>query len=242
MDATLTNKKAVITGASSGIGASIAQKFAEAKAEVVLIARRKERLMRLKEVIEEKGGKAHVFPADLCEGDQIQPLFEDIFRKLGHVDILVNNAGVGFYGPVHEMTPEEFDRTFHLNVRAVFLVTQQVVPFMKKQKEGVIINIGSISGKRGMSNLSVYCASKFAVTGFTESLLEELRADNIKVSLICPGLVNTEFFRNREQPLRGSVEDYIQGEDLADAALLCANGSQTATLTEIIVRPRRPIA
>jgi 3-oxoacyl-[acyl-carrier protein] reductase len=237
----LAGRKAVITGASSGIGQGIALRFAEAQAEVALIARREDRLTDLKTRIEEKGGKAHVFVYDLCEASGITALLGRIKDALGTIDILVNNAGVGYYGVVEDMTLEQFDRTFQLNMRSVFLITQQVVPLMKQKKDGVIINIGSLSGKQGMSNLSVYCASKFALTGFSESLLEELRAFNIKVSLICPGLVNTEFFKNREQPLRGHVEDYIQSEDLAEVALLCASGSSTATLKEVLVRPRRPI-
>ena len=231
----------MITGASSGIGRGIAYLFAREGAQVALVARRKERLEQLRDDIEKQGGQAFSYPFDLYRIEAIPELIDEIQAQLGGIDVLVNNAGMGYHGSVVDATTAEYDQIFDLNVKALFVATKSVLPPMIKKRDGVIINIGSISGKMGMSQLSLYCASKFAVTGFTHSLLEEVREHNIKVSLICPGMVNTEFFGNRANHPPGSVENYIQPEDIAEACVLCASASQTATLKEIVVRPRRPV-
>ncbi len=241
MGSQLKGKKAVITGASSGIGKGIALRFAQEGAEVVLLARRLNRLKMIKEQIEQDGGKTHVYKTDLCEVDQIKKTCQEIHEQVGDIDILVNNAGVGYHGALEEMSLKQYERMFNLNMRALYLMSQEFLPEMKKHHDGVIINIGSIAGTMGMPNLSLYCASKYAVHGFSESLLEEVREHNIKVSVIAPGLVNTEFFGQRKASPRGDLKDYIQPEDIADVAVLCASSSQTATLKQIIVRPRRPV-
>ena len=241
MSLILKGKKVVVTGASSGIGKAIAIKFGEEGAGLAILARREDRLNETKNEIEAKGGRAFVFKVDLLQDQKIGEVFNDIRRTLGDPDILVNNAGTGFFGKsIVDSTLEEFDQTFKLNVRAYYLCIKQVLPAMIRSRDGVIINISSISGKMGMPNAAIYCASKFAVMGLCESILEEVRQYNIRVSMICPGLVRTEF-PGRGRPIRGNVEDYIQPEDVAEAAFLCARDTQTATFKEIIVRPRRPI-
>lgn len=232
-------KIAVITGASSGIGEAIARRFAKVGSEVVLLARRQKKLEKIKAEIEGDGGKAHVFSVDLRDLKAIERTFARIKKEIGDADILVNNAGCGGYGPAEEIAPEEFARTFDLNVRAVFFCTRQVLPAMKNKQEGTIINISSQAGLRGLANATLYCASKFAVTGYSQSLLEEVRGSNVRVSYICPGFVNTEFFG--DTPPKGTFDDYIQPDDVAEAALLCASDTQNATFKEIIVRPRRPV-
>jgi 3-oxoacyl-[acyl-carrier protein] reductase len=239
--AKLSGRTAVVTGASSGIGRGVACLFAQEGAEVALVARRADRLQEICQEITNRGGKARPYIFDLYQSQRIRDFFKEIEQDLGAVDILVNNAGIGFHNPLTDVTVEEYEQTFDLNVKAVVLVTQALLPGMMARQDGVIINIGSISGKIGMSNLSIYCASKFALRGFTHSLLEEVRRHNIKVSLICPGLVNTEFFQRRKVAPGGNIDEYIQPEDIAEACLLCASASQTATLKEIVVRPRRPV-
>jgi len=241
MQISLEGKKAVVTGASSGIGRAIAFAFGREGAEVALLARREKNLQEVKKQIEKNGGQAHIFPVDLREPRQIAEVFQQIRRKMGAPEILVNNAGMGFHGSVAEATLEEYQETFDLNVRAYFLCVKEVLPAMTAARSGSIVNIGSIVGKMGLARSALYSASKFAVTGFSEALLEEVREDNIRVSLICPGLVNTEFFGRRKKPPRGEVADYIQPEDIAEVAVLCAGDTRTATLKEIIVCPRRPI-
>lgn len=230
---------AVVTGASSGIGRAIAVRFARAGIRVAMVARRISRLEEIKSAIGKDGGEACVYGADLCRADEIAGLFGKIRKECGDPDILVNNAGIGTYGPLAESKVEDFDRVFNLNVRALYLATREVVPAMVRNRSGSIINIASIAGKMGIANVSIYCASKFAVMGLTVSLLEELRDKNIRVSAICPGLVNTEFFD--KGGVEGDRKKFIQPEDVAEAAYLCINEDNAATLSEIVIRPRTPV-
>lgn len=241
MDQSLKGKVAIITGASSGIGRAIARQFAACGATVVLIARNQERLNEVKASIESKGGKALAFQADLSKPDEIRDVFPRIRAQAPDAAILVNNAGVGSLGKtVAETTVEDYQQIFDVNVRAIFLVVPQVLPAMIKAREGTIINIGSISGKVGKANQALYCASKFALVGLTESLLEEVKAYNIRVSLICPDVVHTQS-NGKSKLSRGNLENYIHPDDIAQAALLCVRDTQTATIKEIVVRTRRPI-
>ena len=241
MNNNLKGKVAIITGASSGIGRAIALKFAACGVKVVLIARNLQRLNEVKEAIESEGGKAFVFKVDLARPQEIKEVFAKIRAQAGEADILVNNAGVGSLGKtIAETTVEDYQQIFDVNVRAIFLIIPQILPAMIKAREGTIINIGSISGKVGRANQSLYCASKFALVGMTESLLEEVKAYNIRVCLICPDVVHTES-NGKTKPARGNLDNYIQPDDIADAALLCVSDTQTATIKEIVVRTRRPI-
>lgn len=235
----LSGRTAVVTGASSGIGRAIVLRFGKAGARVALLARRKNRLEDVAREIEKGGGEALVFQADLLDPKQITKAFGEIRRLWKDPEILVNNAGTGFFGPLAESKLEEYETTFNLNVRALYLATQEVLPAMIRAQRGTIINISSIGGKMGLAGSAIYCASKFAVMGLSEALLEEVRSYNIRVSVICPGLVSTEFFGRTD--VEGSRPDFVQPEDVAEAALLCASETQTATFKEIVIRPRRPI-
>jgi len=190
----LRGRCAVVTGASSGIGKAIALRFAKAEAKVALLARRKERLEGVKARIEEDGAEALVVPADLSDPKEVRRAFDVIRRKWEDPDILVNNAGVGCHGPMVSTTIEDFEKVFNVNVRGLYLATMEVLDAMLKKKSGDIINISSISGKMGMANSALYCASKFAVMGLSEALLEEVREKNVRVTVICPGMVDTEIF------------------------------------------------
>ena len=235
----LSGKTAVVTGASSGIGRAIALRFGKEGARGALLARRKNRLEEVAREIEKEGSEALVVPADLLDPKQISKAFADIRRQWKDPEILVNNAGTGFFGPLAESKLEEYETTFNLNVRAFYLATREVLPAMIRAREGTIINIASIAGKMGLAGSAIYCASKFAVMGLSEALLEEVRSYNIRVAVICPGLVSTEFFGRTDA--KGNRPDFIQPEDVAGAALLCATGTQTACFKEMVIRPRRPV-
>ena len=235
----LEGKIAVVTGASSGIGRALAIRFGRAGARVALIARRKNRLEEVKQEIEKEGSEALIVPADLLDPEQISKAFRDLRRVWKDPEILVNNAGTGFFGPLVDSKLEEYETIFNLNVRALYLATKEVLPAMIRAREGTIINIGSMAGKRGLAGSALYSASKFAVHGFSEALLEEVRSYNVRVAVIHPGLVSTEFFGR--PGVKGNRPDFIQPEDVAEAALLCASETQTATFKEIVIRPRRPL-
>jgi len=236
----LKGKIAVVTGASSGIGRAIAYRFADAGASVALIARRKNRLEEAAGEIQKRGSKALVVAADLDQPSEIERAFQEIRQKWGDPGILVNNAGRGTaYGSLTERSLEDYESVFNLNVRALFLATREVLPAMIQKRTGTIVNIASIAGKVGLANIALYCASKFAVMGLSEALLEEVREKNIRVAAICPGMVNTEFFDRLK--VEGDRKRFIQPEDVAEAVLLCASDTQTAAFSEIIIRPRRPL-
>ncbi len=235
----LGGRTAVVTGASSGIGRAIALRFGREGAQVALLARRKNRLEEVAHEIEKEGSKALVIPVDLLNPKQISKAFADIRRQWKDPEILVNNAGTGSFGPLVESKLEEYETIFNLNVRALYLATKEVLPALIRAREGTLLNIASIAGKMGLAGSALYSASKFAVMGLSEALLEEVRPYNIRVSAICPGLVSTEFFGR--SGVKGNRPDFIQPEDVAQAALLCASETQTATFKEIVIRPKRPV-
>lgn len=235
----LKGRTAVVTGASSGIGRAIALCFGRKGARVALMARRKDRLDEVKAEIEKAGGEALVVPADLGKPEEISEAFARIRREWGDPDILVNNAGVGVHGPLVDQTLADYDRVFDLNMRALFLATNEVLPAMLRRKSGDIVNISSIAGKMGLANSALYCASKFAVMGLSEALLEEVREKNVRVTVISPGAVDTEIFGPRVP--QADRKNMIRPENVAEAALLAVSGTQNATYKEIIIRPRRPV-
>ncbi len=237
----LSGKTAVVTGASSGIGKAIALRFGALGMKVILIARRKNELKKVQHGIQAQGGTAFIYPLDLTRPEAIAKVFRQIHRERGPVQVLVNNAGIGSFGkPVVHCSLQEYEQTFDVNLRAVFLVTKAVLPSMLKVKEGTIINIGSTYGKNGIPRSAFYCASKFALEGFSEALLHEVREYNIGVCLISPERVRIEAL-GKDRPIKGNLDHYISVEDVARAAVFCARHSTTATVREVILYTRRPI-
>ena len=187
----------VITGATSGIGREAALQFADAGARVVVAGRREERLKELVSEIEAKGGEALAVRADVADQSQVDHLIETAFEKFGRVDTLVNNAGVALAAKFETQTLEDFRRLMDVNFWGAVYACRAVVPRMKTQSGGgVIINISSILGKRGMPFETAYCASKFALAGFSESLRVELMTESIDVVSVFPGAVETEIFES----------------------------------------------
>ncbi|MEP7338249.1 MAG: SDR family NAD(P)-dependent oxidoreductase, partial [Acidobacteriota bacterium] len=156
--------------------------------------RRKERLRELAKEIEAKGGQAFAVPTDVAEQSQVENLIEKAVEHFGRVDVLVNNAGVAISSRFQEMPLEDFRRLMDVNFWGAVYACRAAVPQMRKQRGGVILNISSIFGKRGMPFETAYCASKFALAGFSESLRAELMSENIDVCTIFPGAVETEIF------------------------------------------------
>jgi NAD(P)-dependent dehydrogenase (short-subunit alcohol dehydrogenase family) len=185
----------VVTGATSGIGRETALQFAKAGAQVVVAGRRNERLKTLVTEIETKGGKALAVATDVAAASQVEKLVAKAVNHFGAIDTLVNNAGVGLAARFDELSLEDFRRVMEINFWGAVYACKAVVPVMKRQKSGgVIINVSSILGKRGVPYETAYCASKFALAGFSESLRTEVMADKIDVTTIFPGAVETEIF------------------------------------------------
>ncbi|WP_375282506.1 SDR family NAD(P)-dependent oxidoreductase [Marinicauda pacifica] len=197
MDASLNGRVAAITGASSGLGHRFALKLSEAGVSVALLARRTDRLDKLVEDIESRGGRAMACPLDVADTDSIRPALEKAEARLGPLSIMINNAGVSGDGMALDMTSEQFDQTFAVNVRGVFFGAREAARLMlangsAKAGQARIINIASIAAFTQLPALSVYCASKAAVVSLTKSLAREWARDLIAVNAICPGYIETE--------------------------------------------------
>ena len=200
------NKTAVITGASSGVGASFAKFLAQAGLHVVLTARRAERLKDLQAEIIAQGGKASYFLADLSIEDERESLYKKINASVGDVDILINNAGFGWYGYYSDMPWELVEQMMAVNTMGVLHLTNQFLPGMLVRGKGHIINIGSIAGGLPNQGIAVYSASKAFIDTFTTSLYRELQGSNVQASVMRLGPVKTEFYeRSRELKNGGSI-------------------------------------
>ncbi len=183
------DKIAVITGASSGIGAATARQLAKMGMRVILVARRLERLLGLQAEIESAGGKAEVAAADLRSEEER----ERVFEQVGEADVLVNNAGFGWYGYFHEMNWETAREMLQVNVGATAHLTSLFLPGMRERKCGHIVNVGSISGSIPSQGVAMYAASKSFMDAFTTALYRETRGTNVQVSVVRAGPVKTEF-------------------------------------------------
>lgn len=191
----LRGATAVITGATSGIGRETALEFVRAGARVVVAGRREDRLQELTAEIAAQGGQSLAVNTDVADQAQVERLIEQAVERFGRIDVLVNNAGVGMAARFDELSLEDFRRVMEVNFWGAVYACKAAVPQMRAQQGGgVIINVSSILGKRGMPFETAYCASKFALAGFSEALRTEVMADGIDVSTIFPGAVETEIF------------------------------------------------
>ena len=218
-------KVVLITGASSGIGRATALELASREAALVLVARRRELLETLEAEVRRSGGVATSIQADLSVPGNVDRVIDSALRHYGRVDVLINNAAVGYFGTVEYMSREVMDEILALNFTAPVIAIQRVVPIMKAAGRGHIINVSSVVGKRGLPLSGIYCASKFALGGISESLRLELREEGIHVSLIYPVATATNFFNAvRRGELKGefSPAGYVQpARDVARAIAGC---------------------
>jgi len=191
----LSGSTALITGATSGIGRETALEFARSGAKVVVAGRREERLGELVLEIKSRGGKALAVATDVADQEQVENLINKAVETFGRIDVLVNNAGVGLAARFDQMSIEDFRRLMDVNFWGAVYACKSALPVIRKQQEGgAIINVSSIMGKRGVPFETAYCASKFALAGFSEALRTEVMTDKIDVSTIFPGAVETEIF------------------------------------------------
>ena len=235
---TLENSVALVTGAGRGIGKAIALMLAREGATVVLTARTVAELEQVKKEIEATGGSALVVRADLSKDADIEKLFGDISSRFNRFDILVNNAGLGLFAPVRDLSISDFDTMWSLNMRAVMLCTQQALKVMEPQKSGAIVNVSSLAGRNAFVGGAGYAATKWALIGFSRSLMLEVRAHNIRVITICPGSVDTSFSQSPKEPSRS--ETILHSEDIADTVVAALKLPDRAMVSEIDIRPTNP--
>ena len=237
MTTKLNGKVALITGASAGIGQACARALAEEGARLVLTARRQERLNELQQQAEKLGTQAISVLGDAREERTAKNAVEAAMQAFGQIDILINNTGVGNYKSLIDTSAEEYDDMMDTNVRSTFLFTRHTVPVMLEQQQGTILMISSMAGVYGFGGEAVYCATKFAQVGFAQALDRELRPHGIKVGVICPGGVKTEFALGRGRTQEGvSNSDMLEPEDVAGAVLLACKQSPGSRIIEIQMR------
>lgn len=233
--ALLSGQVAVVTGAARGIGEAIAHRLAAMGAAVLLTARDQNRLAQVKTEIEQKGGKASVWPCDLTDAAAVATFGEQVKREHGRCDILVNNAGIGVARkPLLELSVEEWDNLMHTNLRAPFLMIRGLAPLMIAANSGHIVNISSLAGKNVLPGGAAYSASKWGLNGLTYSVAEELRQHNVRVSVIAPGSVNTHFGDDKSAKDRTRM---IQPADVAQVVAMLVTQSSTSFVSEILLRP-----
>ena len=237
----IQNKIAVITGAGKGIGKATAELFIKEGAKVVLTSRNMADLEQIVRDNESNQDNITIIAGDISKEDTIGKVIDETIGKYGKIDILVNNAGFSVFDNMVDSKTEDFDAIFNTNIRALYLVTKGFLPSMMKEQSGTIINIASIAGKQGFATGSIYCASKHAVMGLSRALMLEVRQSNIRVCVICPGSVATDFFRAESQTtLSSSKESVLSAEDIAETILLAASLPGNAMIGEIEIRPTNP--
>jgi NAD(P)-dependent dehydrogenase (short-subunit alcohol dehydrogenase family) len=199
----------VITGATSGIGRETAREFARGGARVVVAGRREERLQEVVAEVEGRGGQALAVRTDVADQTQVERLIEQAEERFGRIDTLVNNAGVGIAARFEDQSLDDFRRVMDINFWGAVYACKAAVPRMRAQGGGVIINISSILGRRGVPFETAYCASKFALRGFSEALRTEVMAEGIDVSTIFPGAVETEIFESAANTTGLDLPDFL---------------------------------
>jgi NAD(P)-dependent dehydrogenase (short-subunit alcohol dehydrogenase family) len=226
-------KTALITGASKGIGKAIAIGLAEMNCQTVLIGRNSNDLKSVKEEIIRNGcSEPVVFALDITDSEKVKKTVADIVEKFGRIDILVNNAGIYFDGTL-ELHEADFKKMLDINLTAQFVMLQEVVPVMKKQKSGYIFNVASRSAKMGFAGSGAYCASKFGLLGLNESLYRELTPQGIKVTALCPAWVSTNMAQVAGTPLQ--PEEMIQPDDLFKTIRWLLELSSGGCVKEVVI-------
>lgn len=192
----LKDKITIITGASSGIGRETALLFGKKGAKIVAAARSREKLIELKKEIENSGGYCSIIPTDVSREEDVKRLIQQTHEAFGQIDILINNAGQGYFEFATDTPIDDYRKIMEVNFYGAVFACKEVLPIMINQKSGTIINVASVAGKRAFERMSAYCASKFALVGFSEALYYEVIDQGIRVVAICPPAIDTPFFVN----------------------------------------------
>jgi NADP-dependent 3-hydroxy acid dehydrogenase YdfG len=240
---------ALVTGASSGIGEATAKALAWQGAAVAVVARRKDRLERLAEEIEEDGGRALAIEADITDREQAVSAVERTVSELGRLDTVFNNAGVMLLGPIEDAPVEEWDRMVDLNVKGLLYVAHASLGHLMRAAEDSprrvadLINTSSVAGRRARSGAGVYNLTKFGVGAFSEALRQEVTGRHVRVSLVEPGAVDTEL----QDHLRDEIRDQatarfaemqiLESEDIADAVAYIVTRPRHVAINEVLIRP-----
>lgn len=226
----MENKVVIITGGSEGLGKGTAKVFAEAGWDVVITARGKEKLERAAEELKVLKGRVLTILTDVSNAKQVQSMVEQTIEAFGRIDVLINNAAIDYPASIEELSVEQWDQVIGVNLSGVFYTSKAVFPAMKKQHSGYIINISSVAGKKGWPNATAYCASKFALTGFTQALNGEGKSHNIRCSVVYPGGMDTDWHAERNS-------EFLNPEDVGRFLLYMATQDPRFVVNEAVVTP-----
>lgn len=230
----LNGKVAIVTGSTKGIGRAIARHLVDAGCQVVVSARTAE---DIEETVSALGERATGIPCDVSDPEACRALVDETVRRLGRLDILVNNAGVGVFKPISELSVDQWRRQIDVNLGGVFYCSKAALKALAESGDGFIINIGSLAGRNTFAGGTGYNASKFGLLGMTEAMMLDVRYDDIRVSLIMPGSVNTPF--NDREPSRERTWR-LEPDDCALAVMQLLAYPKEAHVSRIEMRPSQP--
>lgn len=238
----LKGQVAVVTGAGKGVGKEAAKELLKNGVNVIAVTRNAADLEELEKETKESQAANEVklipISGDVSKEETIEKVVSVAKERFGKVHILINNAGIGRYGKLEELSIEDYDAMMDSNMRSTFLFTKGILPFMKEQKYGHIVNVASVAGKKGLPNETVYCATKFAQVGFAQALDYEVREFGIKVSSLCPGGINTNFAMGTGRtPNDPNLENFLDARDVVEAIMFIINQSPKSRVIEIFMRP-----
>jgi NAD(P)-dependent dehydrogenase (short-subunit alcohol dehydrogenase family) len=224
----LAGRTALVTGASRGIGRSVAEKFAREGANVALLARSRDALEQIADELRRLGVTSVAVPADVTVPEQVAEAVRRTEAELAPIDILVNNAGVFLWRPFLELTPAEWDETLATNLTGAANVCRAVLPGMVRRRRGRIVNVASVHGMRGDANLSAHSAAKFGLIGLTQSLAREFRQHNIAVNAVCPGAVESRLDEHGAAERTSPLAEKLWPRDVARTVLFLASDDAAA--------------
>lgn len=234
----LAGRVALVTGASRGTGRAIALRLAREGMAVALLARDPAGLAAVRSEVEAIGGRALAVPADVTDEAAVEAAFAQTRATFGGLDALINNAGISRSGPVERYMLADWRATLETNLTGVFLCSRAAIPLLRERGGGHILAISSGAGKTGYAGLAAYSASKFGLMGFMQSLAEELRPQNVRVSTIVPGSILTDFgARSAAEKARDPTRRYIAPEDVADAVVFLLTQPARAWTQEMNLWP-----
>ena len=231
------NKVVLITGASSGIGKQTAIEFAKLGSSIILVARRKNKLEQVENELKQFNVNTLVCTCDVSKKDQVEKMSKIVLEKFNSIDILVNNAGFAIYGSVSDLSINEIESQMETNYFGMIYCTKNFLPLMLEKKSGHIVNVASVAASFGLPGIASYCASKFAMLGFSEGLKHELSGTGVGITVVSPIMVKTDFF---EHPSFAKMPKYsstsLNSKTVAKAIVKAANSSRLEIITPSVVR------
>ena len=231
------NKVVLITGASSGIGKQTAIEFAKLGSSIILVARRKNKLEQVENELKQFNVNTLVCTCDVSKKDQVEKMSKIVLEKFNSIDILVNNAGFAIYGSVYDLSINDIESQMETNYFGMIYCTKNFLPLMLEKKSGHIVNVASVAASFGLPGIASYCASKFAMLGFSEGLKHELSGTGVGITVVSPIMVKTDFF---DHPSFEKMPKYsptsLNSKTVAKAIVKASNSSRLEIITPSIVR------